>query len=195
MRATIFALLLLAVTAQAGHHRGHAIEFLDSAEVALTNAEWKFYKAFEKAPRDFTPEQIETIRVIRVYTDSAKQDLSDARILISDPLVNNGTFGLSVNGKKCLNESTHISPALDCARRMITQPRPANVGRWGAYRRFFVIMGRLIYVRDWYTDQGWTDTIRAYQVFTRNVQQNLDFVNWHIQDAIREEVYADPNFQ
>ena len=41
----------------------------------------------------------------------------------------------------------------------------------------------------------YADALQQYIFFLAIVMQNIDFVNWHIQDAIREEIYQDPDFQ
>ena len=98
-----------------GLHRSHALEFMDAVDRSLVNAEWRRKKVFEKNPQVWNEAQAHTIHIMEFYTQSAQQDIANARAILEDP-----------NGD------------LDVARRLMTQPRPAFVGRWGAYRRLHI---------------------------------------------------------
>ena len=168
MRKFLLVLLLLPLVVNADHHRGHTLGFIDKVEFHADQAvKWTntYVSWAENSGCSFSPADQQSIEVLFRYTGFIKDNMAVVR-------------GLVENGE------------LDEARRKVTRPnsQPPNSAD--------TLMEGLVHrVRSLMTSCPGAN-VALGQVLKRfaHMWTNIDRVNWHIQDAIREEIYFDPEF-
>lgn len=165
----LFILLLLPGIVFANHHRGHAIGF--TYNVDLHNAELikrfdKYVSAVDDAGCALSNTDLQSIEVIYRYSGF----IADNMVLVRRLLENDGS--------------------LDDARRIVTRPNgdPPNSSDTlmeGLVNRSRMLMPSCPEANVW---------LAQSQQRLALMWTNIDRVNWHIQDAVREEVYLDQSF-
>jgi len=161
---SITVLLLLSVTAQAGHHRDHISERIDRVNISLDAIEQ--YLALYVATERLTPEETHLVENIGLFTDYMQAQGEYAQFLLALPFVPVDTIRPFFSQKK---------PEVD----------PPSLSYWLAVTLFYLSLLNE-------TTPNTNVTSSIHQVMY--AWMALDEVNWHIQDAIREEVYLDPDF-
>lgn len=169
MKKLLF-ILFLPLLASAEHHRGHALMHLDSAQSKLD----KVTNHLNAMPicANWTADQLVSLGQIHTYLDFADERLEIARAALND--VGN-------------------LDALETARRAMQQPVPAPSVESSAVRTALYVetlTARLI------PNSCPESTSSLQQIVTQAsfVWGFFDFAAWHINDAIREEIYQDPIF-
>ncbi len=170
MKKLFLLLLLLPFAASAEHHRGHALGFIDTIDVNIAIMESKtsqYVAAAAAAGCVFTDSEQQSIDVLFRYGKAVHDHQQIVRDILNDPLGN-----------------------LDDARRKMNQPNgdnPVSVA---------VLINGLMH-----RHRSLAQVCPAGDFYLNQVEQrltiawtNVDRAIWHITDAIREEVYADPEF-
>lgn len=163
MKKIILLILLLPVTAIAGHHRGHALDNIETIHVHF-NQLLKHLAIYEDSCTLAEADQ-KSVDVIFAYTDSM--------IIQLDNVANAINAG-----------------SLDDARRILFQPN--NEGKISIAKRLSGLVHRGRMLIDACPEENWR--LASINARMSWAWQHLDFAIWHIHDAIREEIYSDPEF-
>lgn len=167
MRILLVALMAMFVMpAFAEHHRGHALMHLETAKNHLDTS--ILFASIIEANESETDANRNFARRYVIYAQKYIKRMDQAKVILEDP-----------NGD------------LDEARRKITSPgfgTELDAVDWG--------MGTIEGIAMLMVNEDITNYLPLRKVFDqeRRAGQSVNFVNWHIQDAIREEVYQDPVF-
>lgn len=157
--------LALSFAAQAGHHRGHAVGFLD--QVDLHNGQFQKWVTLYANSCRFSAEDQTSIDVLFRYSGFLTDGVAAERAILQDP---NGDLD---DVRRRINQPNHerpnssvtiVSGLLHRARMLIPSCPAGN-----AYLRNAIFRITLMWI-------------------------NIDRAAWHVNDAIREEVYKDPEF-
>lgn len=158
-------LLALSVTAQAEHHRGHALAFLD--EVDVHNGQLQKHLDSYESVCKLSGEDKLSLDVLFRYSGALFDSVSRARDILVDR-----------------------SGDLDLARRELSRPNSeapnaANVLVSGLMHRARLLVG-VCRKGDKYLPAIIQRITLAWV--------EIDHATWHVNDAIREEIYGDPEF-
>lgn len=166
MKKIVLLLIFVMPAAFAEHHRGHALDRLSLAASELETARDAFERYAEATV--FTPiEQKNADSVLR-YIKVALFTINDAELVLS-----------------CMCGD------LDEARRLTNQP--SGEGALSALRRVFFIP----FLANETISPLHPQALDDYRDFTQSTVRAWNFLDeaaWHVNDAIREEIYKDEAF-
>lgn len=172
-----FFLMLMLITFSfpvfAEHHRQHATQFLNQASNALADAQTQL--AIYAEEFDSSTASVISPTIIRGWIRAAEIGLANAGELIVDSI-------------DILNDPEGGIAALDITRRLINAPneqRPYTLLFWYQYSETYLAGVARDNSRD----------VLGYAL--RNITEAWKFTDlalWHVNDAIREEIYNDPAF-
>ena len=156
------------------HHRQMAVEFLDTVGDELAQAE-KDLSAFLKNYDPSLPQHVGALAEanVKFNVDSALFHMANAWSLIVDILARLPSVAAT---------------ELDSIRRLIHSPRDEAPES---------LLLELAIVQSYAVRVAGAEPSPNTRVFMDKIQaawRGVDFAEWHIIDAIREEVYSDPNF-
>ena len=176
MRKIFVILLLVAIPAHADHHRSHAIDFLLAAadELAIVQQEISRYtNSYEPGDALFyTDARVHSqLQNIDNALDSIGTQISVALAHLADPR----------------------DASLDLARRSLTQPTTS--GEKSAVMQAWIVIYTNNVIRN-NTEPGTSKGSNMLGVVGHGsvMWRHLDEAVWHVNDAIREEIYDDPVF-
>jgi hypothetical protein len=165
----LLLLLLLPVASLAEHHRGHILDFLGSAEWNNAQAKSSLQQFGEKSVCNLDSQQAFRLDVAVLYSDLLADNLAEIERLLLQPVVD-----------------------LDQVRRMNDQPVKNETTTTSSVKRIHGIMF-IIHSLMGACQKG-DVYLRQAMNFNMEAWRSADLMNWHIQDAIREEVYGDAAF-
>lgn len=174
-----FALLLLAVSLNAGaeHHRGHVVASLEkvsagivavSTKVAAFNAQTSISHLSQAQQDQVTG----SIAIVISRCDTIQSDIVDMLVL--------------------LNDASLPVDALNDVRDIINSP---NTSSASTLREFNTIMLNLQVLIVNYDELEPVTLLGGAMYYLNHAWKDTDFAAWHVNDAIREEIYNDPDFQ
>ncbi len=166
MKKLLLILLFFPLLAGADHHRSHALEFLNHTKNAYLRSQFAMERFSDGG--EFTAKQQKSINSIFAYISAIQGQVKRSDTYIAC---------------YCYD--------LDAVRRIINQPRP--FGPPSALSRASTVIVHMTLLMGSRPDKN-KDLAKAIQD-ARFGWGNLDLAAWHITDAIREEVYNDPDFQ
>ena len=167
----VLLLTLLSVTAVAEHHRGHALMNL-AESVRLLNKAQNNAAALKVCPQ-YSTFQLRSLDGVPRYLNETQKVLEAARLAILDGRLDDARFQL-------------MQPV---EQRFLEDGTPASsASRW-------LLSAGANY--KWLVDDACTGNEYNLSSIIYNVAKAwffVDLANWHVQDAIREEIYHDPVF-
>jgi hypothetical protein len=220
MRAVLIAALLaFSVSANASHHRGHAIGHLDNTILRLTQsiAAARLYRdqdAIFALPEDQLAEWKGIDSAVEPLWPKASPEILEGRQNAARAAWANdkrtqypeyeGAYIQLLNSNKYViygNKYLHRIIAarellatggdLDTARRLINSPGPPNELESSLWGMWGIQSIWTVLVReDLKNYQRW----RGVNTLERKATQSINWALWHINDGIREEIYFDPTF-
>lgn len=154
------------------HHRQHAIEFLDKANTNLKDAQI-FFSVFSSEVQ-LSALSVEEQAKKRGEISTAQVEMIEASAAIAHVLAIMKDPNTSV---------------LDEVRGIINSPREDLTNKSVLFR-----LGRTFFYVSLFIESQPVAKIPHVVRNLADAWENVDFALWHINDAIREEVYQDPNF-
>ncbi len=162
----IAALLLFSVAANAGHHRVHALGFIEGMKFNINQMENKL-TIYANGGCVFNEADQGSIDVLFRYALFLEDNLVVLSGILEDP-----------------------SGDLDAARRLLHQPD--HVG--GSASKLIVGLthrARMLMLACPASNNQLQGVVQRLSL----LWEGLDRVIWHVTDAIREEIYQDPSFE
>ncbi len=163
----LLALSFISFPAAAEHHRGHAIVHLSNSCNQLEQSVISLDRWEDSLPSP----NLNTFKIARGNLARATEAVC---IIVPDMLAN--------------------GEDLDVVRRELTQPNQIERPVSAVIDLFFVLYGIDFTVVD--TEGQGADYRNFYRFIARlnDAWKHLDLAIWHVNDAIREEIYEDPDF-
>lgn len=169
MAVKVLLLLLLALPVQAAHHRSHALGFLLESMEFHAESQHRFAIYLSRQQCTGTPAQcakvIEFTAIIGLNLDL-------------------------IDAKQAELHTALEAGDLETLRALVNQPQQAG-------QSILQHMFRINYPAAVLLFSGATPITPLQRLLISNTVawRNMDRVIWHINDAIREEIYVDPAFQ
>ena len=166
MKKLLFALVCLCLSglASAEHHRGHAVEILNGNDNTLRLVVQQVTDF--RAAGSYSAEDDQSMNIIIRFLNYVIDDGEDTRALLLD-----------------------LEGDLDEARGIVSQPLYSGISISSRMRGIRLRVSDLVGV-----NPALNYELNQIMRNLTNVQFGFERVMWHIQDAIREEVYNDPDF-
>lgn len=164
MKRLLIIMCLLPSLVLAEHHRSHAISFVDAAHLHNEILQSKV-SIYEQSGCTFTAAQQTSIDVLFRYSGFITINLASVQAILEDP-----------------------AGDLDEARRKITRPNGDPPNSADTLAKGLLSRSRMLITACPEANVYLAQIVQRIEF----VWENIDRINWHIQDAIREEVYSDP---